>query len=280
MSRTITRLRPSGDLPPEPLQAECQLAGARNALLPTLDAYGFYGATGLGGSQNPNAICQNAEGAFIPCPSGTYPDVSYGTAFGRLFQSKAPDKGVGFTLNIPIRNRTAQADRSRSLVEYRQAQLRLEQLYTEIKMQVVNQQYALTNDRAAVLAAEASQKFNAQSLDSEQKKLQLGASTTALVLQQSRNLATAENSLTAARAAYAKDRASLYQLLATTLQHYGINLSEAATGVVNQVPMVPGLAPAKQEKEPTLPTPEQQKKTEQQMEQLNQQPIPPKTPNQ
>jgi hypothetical protein len=49
-----------------------------------------------------------------------------------------------------------------------------------------------------VLAAEASQKFNAQSLDAEQKKLHLGASTTALVLQQSRNLATAENSLTSA----------------------------------------------------------------------------------
>jgi hypothetical protein len=93
---------------------------------------------------------------------------------------------------------------ARSLMEYRQAQLRLEQLYTQIRMQVINAQFALTNDRAAVLAAEASQKFNAQSLDAEQKKLHLGASTTALVLQQSRNLATAENSLTSARAAYAQ----------------------------------------------------------------------------
>jgi len=229
------------------------LRGAKNALLPTLDVYAFYGATGLGGAQNPNAICDFSKGT--KCDPGTYPSYGYGETFSRLFQSLAPDKGVGFNMTIPLRNRTAQADRARSLIEYRQAQLRLEQLYTEIKMQVVNQQYALTNDRAAVLAAEASQKFNAQSLDSEQKKLHLGASTTALVLAQSRNLATAENSLTAARAAYAKDRASLYQLLATTLQHYGISLPDAAAGVVKEQPVIPGLQPATAGKEPSLATP-------------------------
>ena len=230
---------------------EITLRGANNALLPVLDAYGFYGASALGGSQNPNA--ENFQ-TGQPFPAGTYPNVGYGTVLGHLFNSSAPDKGVGFNLNIPLRNRTAQADRARSLIEYRQAQLRLEQLYTEIKMQVINQQFALTNDRAAVLAAEAAQKYNAQSLDSEQKKLHLGASTTALVLQQSRNLATADNSLTAARAAYAKDRASMYQLLASTLQHYGINLNEAATGQVTTVPVISGLEPAKPTKEPTVPT--------------------------
>ena len=66
------------------------------------------------------------------------------------------------------------------------------------------------------------------------KKLQLGASTTANVLQQQRNLAVAEITLIAAKAAYAKDRAGLYQILATTLQHYGINLQEAATGNVKR----------------------------------------------
>jgi hypothetical protein len=76
-------------------------------------------------------------------------------------------------------------------------------------------------------------------------------------LQQSRNLAVAENSLTAARAAYAQARASLYQLLATTLQHYGINLADSAAGVVNQAPIVPGLEPAKATKEPVMPAPAQ-----------------------
>ncbi len=86
-------------------------------------------------------------------------------------------------------------------MEYRQAAVAAGAALHQIRMQVVNAQFALTNDRAAVLAADASQKYNAQSLDAEQKKLHLGASTTANVLQQERNLATAENNLTAARAA-------------------------------------------------------------------------------
>jgi outer membrane protein TolC len=227
------------------------LRGAKNALLPILDVYGYLGGSGLAGAHNPacTTFCPPAaKPPYYP------PSTGYGTAFQNAFNNSAPDKGIGFNLTVPLRNRTAQADRARSLIEYRQAQLRLEQLYTEIKMQVINQQFAITNDRAAVMAAEAAQQFNAQSLDAEQKKLHLGASTTALVLQQSRNLATAENSLTAARAAYAKDRASLYQLLATTLQHYGISLADAATGVVKDVPVISGLEAAKPSKEPTVPT--------------------------
>jgi outer membrane protein TolC len=228
---------------------EITVKGARNALLPVIDVYGYYGGSGLAGVHNPNCT----EFCTPPYPSPT----GFGTALDNTFNNSSPDRGVGVNMTIPIRNRLAQSVQARSLMEYRQAQLRLEQLYTQIRMQIINAQFALTNDRAAVLAAEASEKFNAQSLDAEQKKLHLGASTTALVLQQSRNLATAENSLTSARAAYAEARASLYQLLATTLQHYGISLDDAAAGVVKAAPIVPGLEPAKPSKEPTLPTPGQ-----------------------
>jgi outer membrane protein TolC len=226
---------------------EITVKGARNALLPTVDVYGYLGGSGLAGTANPK--CNPA--LFGTCATSTG---GYGTALENTFNNSSPDKGIGVNMTIPIRNRTAESVQARSLMEYRQAQLRLEQLYTQIRMQVINAQFALTNDRAAVLAAEASQKFNAQSLDAEQKKLHLGASTTALVLQQSRNLATAENSLTSARAAYAQARASLYQLLASTLQHYGISLDDAAAGVVKSAPIVPGLEPAKPSKEPTMPT--------------------------
>ncbi len=227
---------------------EITLKGAKNALLPVFDAYGYLGGQGIAGAPNPNCT-QFCTGTTLP---SKVPGTGYGTAFSNTFNNSAPDKGIGFNLTIPLSNRTAKALQARSVIEYRQAQLRLEQLHTEIRMQVVNQQYALTNDRAGVLAAEASQRYNAQSLDAEQKKLHLGASTTALVLQQSRNLAVAEDNLIAAKAAYARDRAALYQLLATTLQHYGISLGDAAAGVVKDQPVVPGLAPAEPGKEPSL----------------------------
>jgi outer membrane protein TolC len=227
---------------------EITLKGARNQLLPALDVYGFYGSNALGGSQSPNWTDFSTG---QPYPPGKLPSTGYGTVLSDLFNSTAPDKGVGFSMTIPIRNRSAQAQQARSLMEYRQAELRLAQLYTQIRMQVVNAQFALTNDRAEVQASLAARDYAQQSLDAEQKKLHLGASTTATVLLQERNLATADNNLIAANAAFAKDRAGLYQVLATTLQHYGINLADAAKGTVNTAPTIPGVQPASTTPQPT-----------------------------
>jgi outer membrane protein TolC len=234
---------------------EITLKGARNALMPTLDAYGFYGSSALGGAQSPNALNFFTGSNY---PPGSFPTVGYGTVVQNLFNSTAPDKGVGFTLNIPIRNRYAQSVQERSLMEYRQAELQLEQKYTQIRMQVVNAMYALTNDRAQVKAAEAAQDYAQQNLDAEEKKLHLGASITANVLQRQRDLATSQDNLIAAHASYAKDRAGLYQTLASTLQHYGINLPDAAKGVVTTEPVVTGIEPAKPGNEPTTTPPQTQ----------------------
>jgi len=239
---------------------EITLRGARNGLLPVLDVYGFYGANALGGSQSPNCVTFSFSGSTA-CPPGTYPTVGYGTVTQNLFNSTASDKGAGFSLNIPLRNRQAQATQERSVMEYRQAELRLEQLHTEIRMQVVNAMYALTNDRAAVKAAEAARDYAQQSLDAEQKKLHLGASTTAQVLQQQRNLATADFNLISAYGGYAKDRAGLYQTLASTLQHYAINLPDAAAGKVNAEPVIPGVVAAKPGNEPSMAPPAAQEQT-------------------
>jgi outer membrane protein TolC len=191
----------------------------------------------------------------VPCAPNTYPTIGYGSTLSNLVNSSSPDKGVGFSVTIPIGNKFNQSVQARSLMEYRQAELRLEQLYTQIRMQVVNAQFALTNDRALVRASIAARDYNKQSLEAEIKKLHLGASTAANVLLQERGLATAEDNLIAANAKYAEDRAGLYQMLASTLQHYGINLNEAASGQVNTSPVVPGLEPAKPNKESSTTPP-------------------------
>lgn len=210
----------------------------KNGLLPTIDAYAFYGGSGLGGSQNPHRICDFSNPS-APCPP--IRATSYRDTFGSLFDSSNPDKGVGVNIIIPLRNRTAQADQARSQMEYRQSQMRLQQLYTQVRIQVINGQYALTNDRAQVKAAEAARDYALQSLDAEQKKYKLGASTSANVLQQERNLAASENTLISDTAAYAKDRSSLARLLSTTLDKYGISLVDTARGEVSKAPTIPGL---------------------------------------
>jgi outer membrane protein len=232
---------------------EITLRAVKNNLLPTVDLYGFYGASALGGARSPFCSTQ-----FFGPTACQVPIVGYGTVFSNLFQSSGPDKGAGVNVNIPLRNRTAQALQARALLEYRQAEMRLQQLYIQVRIQVINGQYALTNDRAAVQAALAAREYNSQSYQAEVKKLRLGASTTANVLQQERNLATAENNVISTEATYAKDRASLEQLLAETLDQYGIQLSDAVSGKVTKDPVIPGLEPAKAAPEASVPGQQEQ----------------------
>ncbi len=237
---------------------EITLKGERNALLPVLDVEAFYGASALGGSVSP--YCNNGLLVAFGVPGGCHSltGAGYSTVFGNLFNSSAPNKGVMFNLNVPLRNRRAQSEQARSQLEYRQAQLQLQQVYVQIRMNVVNDQYALTNDRAAVRSAEANRDYNRQSLDAEEKKLHLGASTTANVLQQEKNLAAAEDSLISATTQYAMDRAALREVLASTLDRYGISIIDAASGNVQTPPSIPGIQPAKPEPEVTPPTQKQQ----------------------
>ena len=232
---------------------EITMRAVKNNLLPTVDVYAFYGSAALGGSKSP--YC--SPDIFGPTACNV-PTVGYSTVFSNLFNGSGPDKGAGVNVNVPLRNRTAQALQARAVLEYRQAEMRLQQLYIQVRIQVINAQYALTNDRAAVQAALAAREYNFQSFQAETKKLHLGASTTANVLQQERNLATAENNVISTEATYARDRASLEQLLAETLDQYGIQLSDAVSGKVTKEPVIPGLEPAKAQPEANVPGQQQQ----------------------
>ncbi len=252
---------------------ELTLKGVKNGLLPVLDLQAFYGAAGLGGAVSPYCNSQTLQAFGISGGCSALNPTGYGTVFENLFNSSAPNKGVEFNLNIPIRNRTAQATEERSQIEYRKAQMVLQQLYIQIRMNVISQQYALTNDRAAVTSAISNRDYNQQSLDAEEKKLHLGASTTANVLVQQKGLAAADAQLIAARARYAVDRAAFEETLASTLDRYGISIVDAATGQVHTRPVIPGLEPAQSLPDVTPPTQQQQLQKQEQQQQP-----PPQTP--
>ena len=217
---------------------------AKNALLPTLNAFAYYGGSGLGGSQNPANLCVN-NGNQIGCqPSNDPlnpipPSISYGGTFGQLFDSTAPDKGAGLQLNIPLRNRSAQADQIRAVLEYRQAQMRLQQQENQIRIEVRNAQFALQQNRARVEAARAGVELGRQSLDAESKKYSLGASTNTLVLQAQRDLAQSESTLVTALGSYEKSRVELDRAIGSTLDRTGIDIADATIGTVRRLPNVP-----------------------------------------
>ncbi len=160
--------------------------------------------------------------------------------------STAPDKGVGLQLNIPLRNRAAQASQIRSELEYRQIQMSLQQTENRVSIEVRNAQFGVEQNRASVASAQAAVDYAKQSLDAEQKKYQFGTSTTTAVLQTRSALATAESTLLSAMAAYEKSRVELDRAVGTLLDHDGISIDDAAKGQVTRLPNVPYVAPRKE----------------------------------
>jgi len=216
----------------------------RNAMLPTLDAFAYYGGSGVGGAQNPANLCENNDN-FLGCATSSIPSTSYGGTLNQLVNSTAPDKGVGLQLNIPLRNRAAQAAQIRSELEYNQAQMRLQQLENQINIEVRNAQFGVEQNRASVASAKAAVDYAKQSLDAEQKKYQFGTSTTTLVLQNQSALATAESTLMSAISAYEKSRIELDRSVGVTLDRAGISIDDAARGQVTRMPAVPNVVPRK-----------------------------------
>ncbi|HLV86738.1 MAG TPA: TolC family protein [Candidatus Sulfotelmatobacter sp.] len=228
----------------------------RSALLPTLNLFAYYGGAGIGGSQNPSNVCSNPPsqlqqifGCAAPVGSGSldtiFPTTPIGATLNQLVNSTNPDKGVGLQLNIPLRNRAGQSLQIRSELEYRQAQMRLQQIENQVGIEVRNAQYAVQQNRASVDSAKAAVELARQSLDAEQKKYQFGTSTATLVLQYQSQLATAESTLVNATVAYEKSRLELDRATGTVLDKFGISIDDAAKGQVTSMPNVPYIAPRK-----------------------------------
>jgi outer membrane protein len=225
----------------------------RSSLLPTLDAFAYYGGSGLGGSQNPRSVCQTPDQPF--CASQTpdpalnqfplTPSIGYGSTLNQLVNSTAPDKGIGLQLNIPLRNRAAQAIQVRGEFEFRQAQMALQQTENRVSIEVRQAQFAVEQNQASVASARAAVDYARQSLEAEQKKYQFGTSTTTAVLQTRSALATSESTLMSAMAAYEKARVELDRAVGNLLDHAGISIDDAARGQVTRMPNAPYVAPRK-----------------------------------
>ena len=238
--------------------SEINIKGANNGLLPVVDLVGFYGASSLAGPNNPlnPTICGNAGSNPANC-TPPLPVTGFGDTFSNLFNSSAPDKGVAINIQIPLGNRAAQATQIRSRLEYRQSQLNLKQVENQIAINVRNDAFTVEQNRARVVAAQKARELSAQTLDSEQKKYNLGASTYLAVLQDERDLSAAESALVAAMTNYAKARVQLDKDTAQTLERNNIDLNQAVTGQITTMPNVPGTVPSKTALQETT-TPAQQ----------------------
>jgi len=221
---------------------DINVKAVRNAMLPTLDAFAYYGGSGLGGDLNNQCTFQNVMCSPPPVFHSAN-SVSYGGTLNELVNSTAPDKGVGLTLSIPIRNRLAQSNQVRAALEYRQALVRQHQLENQVRVEVRNAQFDVHQNRAAVQAAQSAVDLARQTFDADQQKLKVGLTTQTAILQDAATLTTSESNLVSAEAAYEKSRIELDRATGLLLDHAGIDIGDATRGEVRRMPNVPYVTP-------------------------------------
>ena len=136
----------------------------------------------------------------------------------------------GVQLNLPLRNRIAQADAARDQVQLRQSQGRTAKLENDVRQQVENASIALESAHQAYGAAVESRNYQQQLLQAEIDKFAVGASTNFLIVQDEAYLAQARSTEVAARSDYMKAQLALDRSLGDPLRKNGIALDAAIEG--------------------------------------------------
>lgn len=195
------------------------LKGARNALLPEVDLVGVAQNNGLAGPLNPTATTTQT-----PYIGG------YGTVLDQLFTAKYPTYGIGVQVTLPIRNRIAQSDLARDELQLRQSEVRLRQLQNQARLEVEDAVIAIRRSRGSYDAAVQARRLQQESLEAEQMRYEVGASTSFFVIQYESLLAQAKSTEVAAKSAYVKARAALERATGNILEAHQISLDSAIKG--------------------------------------------------
>ena len=211
------------------------LVGIKSSLRPTLQVFAELTNNGLTGSVNPNS--------FIGPPSA-YLVGGYGNLLAEIFRRNFPSYTAAVSLNIPLRNRAAQSDYVTSQIQIRQDQLTLQKTINQTRVDVQNAMIALQQDRARYDAAVKARVLSQQTLDADQKKYTLGASTVFQVISDQQDLASKASSETTNLANYSHARIAFDQALGTTLEVNHISLAEALSGKVARASVLPAKLPA------------------------------------
>jgi outer membrane protein len=226
--------------------SKINLSGAHNALLPQLNVVGNVSNPGAGGITNTTPQINPLTGQVIPriLPN---PDLigGYGNILRQVFGVPTINYQIGFQLNIPLRNRSAQAAYIQQDLQLRQSELGVQKEVNQIRMDVQNALIAVKNARARYQSAATASAVAQQVLDAEQKKYELGASTSYAVVQHQVDLANARSAEVSAVSAYAQAKLQLDQATGTILENNNVIIDEVKNGRVSKAPSpIPDVAPA------------------------------------
>jgi outer membrane protein len=211
--------------------AEIDARATGIALRPTAALFAQYTSQGLAGVST------------IGGTAGAPPTIThegFTTSQSQIFQNKFPDYFVGVNVQIPIRNRSAQATNQRTILQLRQIETQMQQLKNAAVVDVRNTYIALEQGRVQVATASEARKLQQQTFDAEQKKYQLGASTVYLVILTQRDLVTAQGAELRALANLLEAKAAYERAVGRTLEVNRVTIADAKHGEVDKDTLIPG----------------------------------------
>jgi outer membrane protein len=206
---------------PEVLAARYALANddtsirvAHNQLNPDLSLIGFYQSNGLGGDQ------------FSLTTGQLISQGGVGSSFGQLFGFGFPAYGGTLTLNLPIKNRAAQAVLGGALVSRHRDLYSAQQIREQVGLDVSNSVHQLEEAKLTLAAGKTALDLAQKALVAEQRKYELGAETIFFVLDAQTRLAEAELSLLQAQVSYQIAVAAVDHATGGLLQPYHVQIAE------------------------------------------------------
>jgi len=164
----------------------------------------------------------------------------FGNAQSQIFHNQFPDYLIGVNLQIPIRNRAAQATNQRAVLTQRQIEAQFLQLKNAALLDVRNAYIALTQDRAQVQAASKARELQQETFNAEQKRYQLGASTVYNVILTQRDLITAQGAELRALANLVEAKANYERAVGRTLEVNRVTIADAKHGQIERETLIPG----------------------------------------
>jgi outer membrane protein len=232
---------------PDVLQAKLQIEGddvnvrtTKNALLPTLTLSGEYATEGLAGNHK-FACTPVAPSTTCPPPPPPAPTLSgLPTALNQEFTGVYPEYNAQLSLTIPIRNRAAQANNALAILSQRSDEANYQQFVNNAATDVHNAQITLEQARITLAAAVKTRDLDQQTLDAEQKKYQVGASTLFNIVSDQNILAAAESAEVRARVNLAEGKVNFDRAMARTLEVNHITVADAKSGRPAKDTLIPG----------------------------------------
>lgn len=216
---------------------DINVRATKNALLPVLNLSGEYASQGLAGTSHP---CTTAGQQGCPTPPPRQIVSGLPTSLGDMFTGVYPEYNAQLSLTIPIRNRQAQSDNVTALLTARQDETRYRQVVNNVAIDVHNTQIVLEQARVTLAAASKTRDLDQQTLDAEQKKYQLGASTLFNIVSDQNTLAAAASAEVRARINLAEAKVNFDRAMGRTLEVYNITIADAKSGQTPKDTLIPG----------------------------------------